>query len=278
MNEVAARAVPGWRGRVAWERLRPAGWSVFDQCCVSALNFVSSWLLARSLPTAQFGTFALAYTGLMLVTGLQNAVIAQPHNVLAASWKDSRYTTFTTRLWGAQLLISLAGAALLAIAAAIANLIAHAHRFDIVFLLALVMVPWMAQEFVRRVLYTRAAARDAAFNDLLCFGGQLAGVLILVNSPVPGALTAKAALVVIGVASLLASIVGLVRLAGRGELQWGWGGFAGVWGAWREAWGFGRWLLAQNIVTWFGVNGNIWVVGALLGTHAVGVYRAVIHP
>jgi O-antigen/teichoic acid export membrane protein len=140
------------------------------------------------------------------------------------------------------------------------------------------MVPWMAQEYVRRVLYTRAAARDAAVNDLLCFGGQLAGVVFLVNSSIAGARSARAALVVIGIASLLASIVGLVRLARRGELHWKWGGLAGVTGAWREAWGFGRWLLAQNLVTWFGVNGNIWVVGALLGPHAVGIYRAVIHP
>jgi O-antigen/teichoic acid export membrane protein len=278
MNEVAARVLPRWRARVAWDRLRPAGWSIFDQCCVSAMNFVSSWMLARSFPTAQFGAFALAYTGLMLVTGLQNAVIAQPHNVLAASWKDQRYARFTTRLWGAQLLISLAGAALLTLAAALAHYVVRTDRFDIVFLLALVMVPWMAQEYVRRVLYTRAAARDAAINDLLCFGGQLAGVVFLVKSSFAGAHTAKAALIVIGIASLLASIVGLVRLGRRGELDWHWGGIAGVMGAWREAWGFGRWLLAQNVVTWFGVNGNIWVVGALLGTHSVGVYRAVIHP
>ena len=97
-------------------RLRPAAWALADQCVVSAANFLTVYLFARYMAAAAFGEFAIAQTALLLLTSMQGALLAQPHNVLGAGREETSYRHFTASLLiaqavGAVLLCSLLAAA-----------------------------------------------------------------------------------------------------------------------------------------------------------------------
>jgi len=83
---------------------------------------------------------------------------------------------------------------------------------------------------------------------------------------------------VFGISSATAALLGVLQLRRRyGEawLQGGWQQHARHWRA--RIWHLGKWLIGKNVVGWFGGNGHAWLVAALLGTQALGVYRAAIH-
>ncbi|MGH8640905.1 MAG: oligosaccharide flippase family protein [Burkholderiales bacterium] len=267
----AASAVQALRR--AMGKLRRAGWALADQCVVSAANFFTIYLFALCLEPSVFGAFMLAYTGLLLLTNLQSALVVQPHNVLGAALPQPEYQRFTGALVLAQLISCAAACALLAVAGWLIARV-HAPAGNLLLVLAVVVVPWMAQDFVRRVLYTRGESRAAAINDGVTYGLRLVGALLLVGAA--GTATAVSALWVLGLTSAMGVLVGLwqlrhhVRMGGRGSL-------AGVARTWREAWDFGKWLTAQNAMLWFGSQGHAWVVGILLGAEQVGLYRAATH-
>lgn len=275
VSELTSRAAN--RARALARRYERAGWSVIDQSIVSVCNFVSILLLARFLPPAEFGAFALAQTGLLLVTSMQTSLLTQPHNVLGARLQGEEYRRFTGALVLAQLLGGVLLCAVLVLAGLALRRYGDAAAGAVVLALAGAALPWMGQEFVRRVFYTTSDSRAAASNDLLCYGSQLVGVLMLVHGPDVGQLSAVSALTVFGVSSLFAAGYGAWQL--RDQIDFGWGAQFGLRlrEAWAQVWNFGRWLLAHNVTVWFGANGHAWIVGGLLGAEAVGWYRAAIH-
>lgn len=78
-------------------RLRGPGWSIVDQSFVSAVNFLSIFLLARAMAPAEFGVFMVAYTGLFVLIELQNAFVIQSHNY-GATLEPREFTWFTGML------------------------------------------------------------------------------------------------------------------------------------------------------------------------------------
>lgn len=255
-------------------KLRGIGWALADQCFVSAGNFFTIYLFARHLRTADFGVFMLAYTGLLLLTSMQGAFLIQPHNVLAAALPQGQYRRFT----GAVMFIQVCFCAAIGAALGLAGwLIWHAWSpaaGSVLIALAAAVVPWLAQEFVRRVLYTRGESRAAAQNDFVTYGLQLAGAFMLTIWWAELA-SAQTALAVLGGSSLAGALLGLWQL--RGHVRFGRGSLVSLARTWHEVWHFGKWLIGQNTLVWFGVQGHTWIVGLLLGTEQVGLYRAAIH-
>jgi O-antigen/teichoic acid export membrane protein len=266
----AARAA-----RKVWATLadpRGAGWAIADQSVVSAANFLTIYLFARRLDSAAFGVLMLAYTGLLLLTSVQHALLAQPHNVLAAGLARDEYRRFTAVLTALQVLTCvIACGALAAAGAAVAQFDPAAGRVIVV--LAAVAAPWLAHEFVRRVLYTRQATRTAFVNDAVACGLQVAGAAALVLAPSPP--TPVAARGVLGGSAFVAALLGAWQL--RDHVRFHRDVLHAFGRVWREVWGFGKWLSAQNALAWAGTQGDVWLVTAMLGTEAVGVYRAATH-
>lgn len=255
------------------ERMQGAGWAFADQCVVSAANFITVYLFARHLGATEFGVFMLAHAGLLLLTSVQNALLIQPHNVLAAGLPTPEYRRFTGALVLAQAIACLA----ICVALGVAGLLVARHSpaaGRIVVVLAVAAMPWLAQEFVRRVLYTRGETRAAAINDLVSYGLQLAGaaavVFLLADRASP-----EAALAVLGGSSLIAVLLGVWQL--RDHVRWERGDTGPLTRAWLETWRFGKWLTAQNALVWIGLEGGTWIVGLLLGAAQVGVLRAATH-
>jgi len=262
----AARSVLG--------KLKGAGWALTDQCVVSAANFLTIFLFARFLEASTFGGFALAYTGLLLLTNLQNALVVQPHNVLAAGLAQPEYRRFTTALGFLQALYCLTIFLLLGAAGLIVATLHSREAGNVVLALAITAVPWMGQEFMRRVFYTRGQSRSAAINNAVTYGLQLFGALVLVLTASQWS-TPASALSVLGLSSFIGMLVGAWQL--REHFDFSRATQLPFARTWSEVWGFGKWLTAQNVLAWFGAQGHSWILAIILGIEQVGVYRAVTH-
>jgi len=278
--DAVARAAGRFTARVArvasrlFAGLHGAGWALADQCVVSAANFITIFLFARHLEAATFGALMLAYTGLLLLTNMQNALVVQPHNVLAAGLAQPEYRRFTGALAMLQALYCLAVCAVLCLAGWVVATAYSPPAGSVLFALAVTAVPWMGQDFVRRVLYTRGRSRSAAANDGITNGLQLFGALILVQLPAAW-ISPASALSVLGLSASAGVLFGAWQL--RDQVSFERTGLGSYRRAWSEAWHFGKWLTAQNGLAWFGAQGHSWVVGLMLGVEQVGIYRAATH-
>jgi len=255
-------------------RFRPAAWAFADQCVVSAANFITMYLFARYMGTSAFGAYAIAQTALLLITSMQSALLAQPHNVLGARLEGLAYRRFTAALLVAQLAGSILLCALLAGAGLLIGESLSPGTGSIVLALSFAALPWMGQELVRRVLYTRGQSRAAFINDLLTYGLQIAGAIVLVRALGEDA-RAESALAVLGGSSLAGIAAGAWQL--RGHVAFRALDRATLRASLVEVWSYGKWLSAQNALAWVGAQGHSWIVVLLLGAEQVGIYRAVTH-
>ena len=131
----------------------------------------------------------------------------------------------------------------------------------------------MAQEFVRRVLYTRSETRAACVNDAFSHGLQVAGIALLVTLTKDRSLAA--ALGILGGSACAAAIVGAWQLRDHVILT---GMPADVAREiWQDAAAFGKWLLARNLVSWCGQYGHGWLLLVMLGPAALGTFKAAEH-
>jgi O-antigen/teichoic acid export membrane protein len=255
-------------------RFRPAAWALADQCVVSAANFLTVFIFARYMSAAGFGEFAVAQTALLLLTGMQGALLAQPHNVLGAGLPEAHYQRFTAALLVAQCAGSLLLCTLLAAAGLLAAASFAPRGGSVLLALALATLPWMGQELVRRVLYTRGASRAALVNDLLTYGLQTGGAFWLVVV-LDKATRAEHALAVLGASSLAGMLLGAWQL--RSHVSFRGLDRSALRGSLAQIWQSGKWLGAQNALGWVGAQGHAWVVAVMLGAEQVGLYRAATH-
>jgi O-antigen/teichoic acid export membrane protein len=259
------------RGNVAF--------ALLDQGWVSAVNFLTVVVLARYLPLRDFGVFMIAQTLLQLCTGLQNALVTQPHNILGAQRDGRDYVRLTFVLGILQLMLAVAlalCAALIGAALLGAGQVAFAQ---VALAMASIMLPTMGREFVRRVLYTQGDAVAATLNDFVSYAVQLLTVAAVAWNVGGVAATPANALLATGAAAFAATSFGCWQLrAALRPSQWRTAPerrssrafAASALGTWRLS----KWLLAQQAVNWIGASGHGWILTALLGPAAFGLYRA----
>ena len=246
------------------ELLRKGAWGLGDQAIMSATNFLTMVLLARHLSVAGFGAFALVYTGLILPSTFQQALITRPLNVLGGARDGSEYRAYVSTCG----LLQLAYATLVSALAVGLALVAYAAGSSL-YLLLLALVPAIfagqVQEFVRQVLYTRRRVSAAFANDVLGYGTQVPLLLLL---PGFGLMSGANAVLVIAITSFVAALAGLWTI--RGDLGWGVSRrFA------QENWEFGKWLSGAGGAFW--LSGQLYPIlaAAMLGVTAMGQLRVM---
>jgi O-antigen/teichoic acid export membrane protein len=253
--------------------------SLVDQVIVSGANFLTVIILARNFPAVAFGIFMVAQMVLALLTALQNTLVAQPHNILGAQRDGPDYRRLTAVLGLVQLVVSLVIASIVAFIGIFFEWRNSSENAHLMFALAITVPFWMGQEFVRRVLYTQNDVTSAAVNDTVSYGLQVAGVILVVAQFGGVAVTASNAMLALGGSSLIATVLGLWQLrnqlaprvlAALPELR----SLDRLCAALRETWELSKWLVAQQVVAWFGASGHGWILTALLGPASFGLYRA----
>jgi O-antigen/teichoic acid export membrane protein len=244
------------------ELARVGAWGLSDQALLSGTSFVTVLAPARVLRPAYFGGFVLAYTSLLVLNGLQNALFTGPHNVLGTRRRGREYVCYTASTAASQIVFAVFFAGVAVVVAA--GLAGDPGANHLAIAIAPAILAWQLQEFVRRVLYTEGRLSAAVANDVVSYGGQLLGILILWRA---GHITGPALLLVIAATSSCGVVLGVVQL--RSSLAFELNRVFV-----RENWDFGKWLAGANVGFWLSSAAILYIAGAILGAGAPAALKA----
>jgi O-antigen/teichoic acid export membrane protein len=260
-----ARAVAGSTlGRSALQ----GSWAMADQATVSAANFLTTVVIGRLAGPEELGLYSMAFSAVVWILAFQETLVSLPYTVLSA-----RLTPAARTLYAGSSLVHTAGLAMVAsIGLALAWLgstlvVGWQPAAGMLSVLAIIVPVLLLRDFIRRLLFAHLEHSSAARLDIVVTALQLSGLGMVAWA---GSMSARSAWVVVGLSS---GAVGAIWLfAHRRLLE---ARRDAVREDWRRNWTFGRWGFASRILG--NINSDItmvWVVAALLGTQATGVFAA----
>jgi O-antigen/teichoic acid export membrane protein len=178
--------------------------SIVDQAFISGGNFASGVVLARALPTTDFGLFVVANFGLLLALAMQNGLTLQPLVIRGAALPDPGFRRFLRASLPIQAVFITSSTLLVAAVA----LLWEPLR-PLALPLAAAAALTQGQEFCRRALYTRGHLHAAMLNNVTNYDLQ---ALLLAAVALSGALSLLVALWIVALTSALAVLLGLCQL------------------------------------------------------------------
>jgi O-antigen/teichoic acid export membrane protein len=237
-----------------------------DQLVISASNFVTALFVARSVTVQEFGVYSLLLGTLYLANGIQNALVTNPHAILASPLEPTDYREFTASAAAFQVCLS----AVILVSFLLVSVAFRSVSRDVAETLAfagLACLMWQMQEFSRRILYSRARYLPALKNDLINYGLLAVVTAALALS---GKLSLSTAFIAMASFSGIAALVGYFQV--RSYLS------ANPQSGFRvcdlkQMWSYGRWLLGSAIAGWTSSQLYSFAAAAIVGLHASAALR-----
>jgi O-antigen/teichoic acid export membrane protein len=216
--------------------LHRGSWTMADQLIVSGGTFLVTLLLARQLPVAEYGVFAVLLGAMLTLQLPGGALLLYPLSVrLQAIGRAAE----RAELVQATLVLNLLLAAVLGVV--LAPVLAASGRADLMLPALLCFVSWQAQEATRRCLFATFRHRAAILGDTVSYAGQALIVVALAHGD---ALNLSGAYLGMAATSIAAAAIQWVqlKLPLRGSLP--------LRRVALEAWAFGGgWSLANGILS-----------------------------
>ena len=136
-------------------RYRHVNWALADQAMVSAVNFFISILLARYLGLREFGVFTMAWMVVLLVSGMQSAMVALPMMSIGPKQSEETAPVYYGSVFIQQGVVGLLSFALLVMAAfALDIFYPQWGSGELALPTSFVAVAFQAQDFLRRYFFT----------------------------------------------------------------------------------------------------------------------------
>ncbi|MDX2003740.1 MAG: lipopolysaccharide biosynthesis protein [Meiothermus sp.] len=243
-----------------------AAWAVLDQVLFGASTFVVNVLLARLLPEADYGAFALGFTLLLLIGGVQQPLLSEPmlvHTSSTFAKSPFAYQRLVVRAnWVFGLLV---GGIFGVLAVAIPASSLHPAFVGLAVAAPFVLYSWL----MRRVCYANMAPALSAKAGMINLPLFLGGILVL---ELLGWLNVPLAFALMGLAALVSSL--WIEHQWRGgrrsdpdpQLQQA---------VAKEHWQYGRWSLVSNFLYYIPVLFPYWTLGHVYGLEASASLRAL---
>jgi len=241
--------------------------AVVDQLAASGSSLLTGLLVARSETREGFGTFALAYSALLLANSALMATVIKPFIALEdrtdADAVRGRTGTYLTM----QLVMSMVAGATVVTAGVLAGA-------GTVFLaLGVAIVPVHVLELMRRAFLQRLAVHQALLYDLLFAMANVTGLVVLTWV---GQLTGVSAFLVMGASALLAAVAAARALGVRPERS-----VQAIRAEARRAWAFTRWSAPVTLIESLEARGYAYLSAGVLGLTAPALLetgRVVLAP
>jgi O-antigen/teichoic acid export membrane protein len=235
-------------------------WALVDQGIVSAGNFISMLLLARSLSRAEFGTFVLIYGACSVVNGLHSNLIISPLVVFS-----STSSVEIARLYSmASIRLTLGFVAVSTIVVLSASASLHLTICGVIALGS--VVAWQIQETLRRSLLARCRYIDAICGDSFSYLGQAVLIEVMFWFHI---LTPARVFVAMGATSLLAAIIQLAQVGrvrcSRQQTK----------NIARSFWHVSKWLLLAGLTSIFAAPLFPWLLNWLHGRGTAAEFQAL---
>ena len=243
-------------------RILNASWPLVDQGVVSIGTFAVNLILARNLPPAEYGVFALLVSAFLTFQVVNTSVLFHPLVVRLPheAGADARHLVTATCLLTVCTTLPLAGL--------IGFGLVHAGRGDLLPCALAAFVAAQLQEASRRCLFAELRHRTAVPGDGVSYLGQGALVLLLAAA---GHLTLQNTLWAMAGTSLVALALQLGRLR-----------FCSV--AWSDLlrvavgfWAVGRWILAYSAVSFLRLQIFPWALAATYGPATAAMFQAAMN-
>ena len=243
------------------EAPRAVAWGFADQLLSSATNLFLFVLAGRVLGPDGLGIVFIGFSSYLAILGLQRALLTDPLVALTSAAPRSERVRATRSCLTWALMASSAGSVLL-------GTVGATTPGDIgrgLLLFAPCVLPALAQDFWRTVLFRDQRPRAATLNDGIW--------LAVMTASLPAAWLLQADWAVVacwGAGAVASAVAGFMQTR-----TWPWRP-AAAWLWWRrEAWPFGNWLAVNSVVYGLGSYATIFALATLLGTKALGGLRAV---
>jgi len=239
---------------------RRSVWALLDQGVVSLGNCVTSVLLARGLPVAQFGVFAILLEAMQFLNSLQAALVIYPLSVRGAVLERAALR----RLAGACAMLTVGlslplGLMILAAAGMVGTV-----AIGILAVLALVL--WQLQEMLRRAMMAHGGYRQALPADAVSYLGQATCIALLAFT---GNLTVHRAFATMALSSAAAVLVQVMQIRPTFD------GWRDLRATGRDFWALGRWVMLGNFTAIITTLGCSWTLVYFHGADAVGKFQAL---
>lgn len=259
------------RGGVLWRTIL-AGQGMLcliDQCIVSAANFLTGVIIARTCLKEELGLYMLGLSLILFMTDSQTSLIATPYMIYAPRLKDRTHALYSGSTLMHQLaLCMLAMLGLLGGAIAVTHGIGPHTMAPVLWTLVVIVPILMLREYVRRICFACLKLTSVLLFDAYIALGQVCGLLLLSHSRF---LSARSAYLVIGLAAGLAVTAWLSSnrtsfTVRTGELI----------GDLKRNWHCGKWIFASGLVWAASMYLYPWFLAAFHGTASAGVWAACL--
>lgn len=238
--------------------------AVLDQGLFATATFAANLLLARWLPAAGYGAFAVGWSAFLLVAALHQAGFGEPQQALARARFADRLGGYLGLLARGHWLVAVPASALLIAGAVAAKLLGHHLIAAVLGGLAVAVPGTLAFWLARSACY--AAGRSAVAGSAVFLSLVLGGLAALQAAQRLGP---GVALATMGVAGLGAALVLRRRLRDlpRGEV------------ATREVLAahgpYAGWAAGSQAMGWLCANLHVLVLGGIGGLAAAGTMKAL---
>ena len=248
------------------QRYKHLNWTVADQIMVSGFNFMTGILLGRFLGVEGYGQFVLLYTVLLYVNIFQYSLILAPMMSIAPqASSDVEQINYFKGMITLQFLLSLfLSLIVVVLGSGIEKWLPSWNLQNNVLPLALSILFFQLQDWLRRYYFVRGKGKAVFINDFVSYGGQVA---LLVVFYWWGRLNITNTFWALAVSSAIAFLIGAmlenIRPSWNSALQ-----------VFQQSWQSGRDLLLAGQINWVGSQGILLFGASILGAKAAGGIRA----
>jgi O-antigen/teichoic acid export membrane protein len=237
-----------------------SGVAFVDQAMVSATNFLTSFILIKTVPKEGFGYYSIVLAISLFLISLQNALVTTPLAVLLAAKDSQRKNGYVAALYWGQLL-AIIPATLLGL---IATGLLYEYGLDAtevwtIGALCIGAIGILLREFSRSYYYAQESPVKVLKLDTLYTVAYFGFILIAFFA---SKISVPLIFVFMGASGLIASLFYNYR---------GWSfDWSAIRDSYRENWTYGKWALLGVFVTHIQNYCNLYLIGSLLSTAAAG--------
>lgn len=241
--------------------------SAVDQGVISLGNFAAAILLARFVSPTELGIYTVGYLAVFFVRAIQEGIIIQPLNSFGAVMDDNDFPAYasTTGVFQFALMIMTAGSA--ALLGWLLTLLGNDMAGPALFSLWFAFSGWQAQEFLRRIFYTRGEVFKAVLNTILSNAIRLGVIWWMGANQMLNGIQGLNAL---AWGALAAFILGMIQ-----SRRYWTSHLLNLKQTWSQNWRFGRWVLGGTLANWVTVQFYPILTAGMISFAAAGAYQAL---
>lgn len=238
-----------------------SAFSILDQAVISMTNFLTGVLVARAVAPDEFGVYVLLFTGIMILSGFQNALITRPLRVLGV-----RAEADAAGYFRAQIKLQIIFGSMLIIGSGFFMVLFLSADMWLIVSVMLCIFFLQLQELVRIINITRLHVFNFLANDVITCGLRLLALWFLAQM---GFLTSAAAIAVMALSSGIGASLLLFDRKLRGGQQ------PPLWQVARENWNYGRWILIETLASMASMQLYLYLTALWVGATALAGLGAV---